>query len=101
MPMLFGVAVPTAGETVITLFAVLRAADRAFGQRLAGGRTVAVSLFNSVAPSTLADAAVSTLGGIRPRAPVVAQLVVVFQTAFCAGVSRGAGGRFGADGVFT
>ena len=87
--MLFGVAAPTAGETVITLFSVHRAADRAFGRRLAGGRTVAVSLLNSAAPLTLADAAVSTLGGIRPLVPDVAQ-DTVFIAAFLADFSRGA-----------
>lgn len=89
MPMLFGVAVPTDGETVINLLTVLRAADRAFGPRLAGGRTVAVSLLNSAAPLTLADAAVSTLGGIRPLVPDVAQ-DTVFIAAFLADFSRGA-----------
>ena len=87
--MLFGVAAPTVGETVITLFSVHRAADRTFGPRLAGGRTVAVSLLNSAAPLTLADAAVSTLGGIRPFAPDVAQ-DTVFIAAFLADFSRGA-----------
>ena len=89
MPMLFGVAAPTAGETVITLLTALRAADRAFGPRLAGGRTVAASLLNSAAPLTLADAAVSTLGGIRPLVPDVAQNTVL-SAAFLADFSRGA-----------
>ena len=89
MPMLFGVVAPTAGETVITLFSVLHAADRTFGPCLTGGRTVAASLLNSGAPLTLADAAVSTLGGIRPLAPDVAELPV-FIAAFLADFSRGA-----------
>ena len=96
--MLFGVAAPTAGETVITLFSVLHAADRTFGRRLAGGRTVAASLLNSGALLTLADAAVSTLGGIRPLTPDVAQNTV-FTAAFLTGFARGAGGCFGAAGV--
>ena len=86
--MLFGVAAPTVGETVITLFSVLRAADRAFGRRLAGGRTVAVRGLD-VCCVTPADAAVSTLGGIRPLVPVVAQ-DTVFIAAFLADFSRGA-----------
>ena len=89
MPMLFGVAAPTGGEAVITLLAVLSAADRAFGPCLTGGRTVAASLLNSGAPLTLADAAVSTLGGIRPLVPDVAQ-DTVFIAAFLADFSRGA-----------
>lgn len=89
MPMLFGVAAPTDGEIVINLLAVLSAADRAFGPCLTGGRTVAASLLNSGAPLTLADAAVSTLGGIRPLAPDVAELAV-FIAAFLADFSRGA-----------
>ena len=98
MPMLFGVAAPTDGEIVITLLTVHRAADRAFGPCLTGGRTVAASLLNSGAPLTLADAAVSTLGGIRPLVPDVAQNTV-FLAAFIAGFARGAGGRFGAAAV--
>ena len=89
MPVLFVIAAPTAGETVITLLTALRAADRTFGRCLTGGRTVAVSLLNSAAPLTLADAAVSTLGGIRPLVPDVAQ-DTVFIAAFLADFSRGA-----------
>ena len=86
--MLFGVAAPTDGEIVINLLAVLSAADRAFGRRLAGGRTVAVRGLD-VCCVTPADAAVSTLGGIRPFAPDVAQ-DTVFIAAFLADFSRGA-----------
>ena len=101
MPVLFVVEAPTEVKIVITLLTALRAADRAFGRRLAGGRTVAASLLNSGAPIALAGAAVGAVAVGCPLAPVVAQLVVVFQTAFCAGVSRGAGARFAAAGVPT
>ena len=95
--MLFGVAGPTDGETVITLLAALRAADRAFGRRLAGGRTV-TALDLDVCCVTLADAAMGAVAVGCPLAPSVAELAV-FTVAFLADVSRGAGRRFGAAGV--
>lgn len=82
---------------MITLFSVHRAADRAFGRRLAGGRTVAVRGLD-VCCVTLAGAAVGAVAIGLPRAPVVAQNTV-FLAAFLAGFARGAGGRFGAAAV--
>lgn len=63
------------------------------------GAAVAVSRFNCAAAIAPAGAGVGVVAVGRPIAPDVAENAV-FSAAFLAGFARGAGGRFGAAGVF-
>ena len=63
------------------------------------GAAIAVSRFSLAAAIALAGAGVGVVAVGRPIAPDVAENAV-FAAAFLTGFARGAGGRFGAAGVF-
>ena len=82
-----GMEVRSAANVALALLAAVRSA------------AAAVSRFSRGAALTLAGAGVGVVAVGRPIAPDVAENAV-FAAAFLAGFARGAGGRFGAAGVF-